>query len=285
VSQREAILSEIRLVPSLPTVVLKVRRLLRDPDVSFSELSRAIELEPDLPANILRLANSAYFGFQRTVGSVREAIVRLGTQRVYHLIIGFAVAPLARRPVEGYALPADALWEHSVATAIGAECLATALEISCPDHVFTAGLLHDIGKTVLGPFVKEHGEQIGQIAQEEGVPFDAAEQRALGIDHAEVGALLLERWNLPTEIVTVARWHHDPNQVAEDRTVTDLVHTADALNLAAGIGAGIDGLHYRACAESADNLKLTRKVNEAVVCRTMEGVAELTSLFGSAAER
>ncbi|MCP3885884.1 MAG: hypothetical protein GY700_10495, partial [Propionibacteriaceae bacterium] len=75
----------------------------------------------------------------------------------------------------------------------------------------------------------------------------------------------------------------DPNQAGEDRTVTDLVHTADALSLSAGIGAGVDGLHYRACAESAENLNLTRKINEAVVCRMMAGVAELTSLFRTSA--
>jgi putative nucleotidyltransferase with HDIG domain len=257
-----------------------LRRLLQNPDVSFDELGRTIELDPGLTANMLRLANSAYFGFQRTIGSIRTAIVRLGTQRVYHLVLGLSVAPLASKPVRGYDLPAGALWQHSVAVAVGAERLGQALKIKFPDYAFTAGMLHDVGKIVLGTFVEADGEAIGKIARQESVSFDVAEQRVLGIDHAEVGAMLLERWNLPSDIVQVGRWHHRPEEFEGDKTVTDLIHVADALCLGAGIGAGADGLHYRPSADAVERLGLTTETSEAVVCEMMEGMNELQGMFG-----
>jgi putative nucleotidyltransferase with HDIG domain len=284
VNQREAVLAQIRLVPPLPTVVLTIRRLLGESDVSFSELSRAIEGDPDLAAHVLRLANSAYFGFERAIGSVREAIVRLGTQRIYHLVIALSVAPLAQRPLAGYGLPAAALWEHSVATATGADGLAEVLQVPCPDHLLTAGLLHDVGKVVLAPFIEAEGTAVVQTALQQAASFDDAERQVLGADHAEVGALLLERWNLPPEIVAAVRWHHKPSQATEERTVTDLVHVADTLSLEAGIGAGIDAPYYHTCAQSVANLQLTPEVSANIGATMSAGVAELAGLFGMDAQ-
>jgi len=277
---RDAIVSKMRVIPSLPGVVATVRRLVQNQDVNFDELADSIGMDQGLTANLLRLANSAYFGFQRSIGSVQEALVRLGTQRIYHLVLGLCVAPMARKRVKGYDLPAGKLWAHAVATAVGAESMARALGLACPDHVFTAGLLHDVGKLVLGTFVEVNAEPIRALAFDEGVPFDEAERRVLGIDHAEVGALLLDRWNLPPRIVEVGRWHHNPRELKGDRLVVDLVHTADALCLEAGLGGGGEGVQCRASADSTSRLGVTEEKNEAVVCEIIAGVEELSDLIG-----
>ena len=277
--QRERILAKVRNVPSMPTVVWQVRRMLEEPDVYFGHLARAIEHDPGVTANILRLANSAYFGFRTQAGSVRQAIVRLGTERMFQLVVSLSVAPVARRPVRGYALPPGELWRHAVGVAVATERLGQALHINVPDYAFTAGLLHDLGKIVLGTFVQVDAAPIKEVAFEKGLSFDLAEAQVLGIDHTEVGAALLEQWRLPEHLVNATRWHHSPNDCQGDKLVPDLVHLADALCLQAGIGAGSDGFHYHLCPQSASRVGLNDAVSEAVVCQIVQGLEDLDDLF------
>ncbi len=278
-NRRDEILSKVSTIPAIPTVIAEIRKLLADTDANFKELSQVIKYDLGLTTNLLRLANSAYFGFTKSVNSVHQAVVRLGTKRVYELAVAAAVAPMAKRAINGYDLSAGKLWEHSVAVAIGAEQLASVLSINLPDYTFTAGLLCDIGKIILGTFVEVNAEPIMAMAFKLGIPFDVAERRILGIDHAEVGAVLLERWNIPGCIVDVTRWHHKPDGLEGDKLVVDLVHVADALTMMGGIGIGRDGLNYRPSPEVASRLKLTTRINELVVCKIMSGLNELNNIF------
>ena len=119
--ERAQILAKAKSVPSLPSVVLKLRQYLNDPDVNFDQLAKVIEFDPGLTANVLQLANSAYFGWSRSIKTVKDAITRLGTNRVFQMVLCMSVAPLVRKPIKGYDLDANALWEHSIATAICAD--------------------------------------------------------------------------------------------------------------------------------------------------------------------
>lgn len=280
-SLRDEILSKISSIPAMPTVIVKIRKLLSNPDVNFKELAQTIKYDPGLTTNILRLANSAYFGFSRSVNSIQHAIVRLGMKRTYELAVAAAIAPMTQKAVKGYDLLPGKLWEHSVAVAIGAEQLASVLNLKAPDYTFTTGLLHDIGKIVLGTFVEVDAAPIMTLAFQKGVSFDQAEKQVLGINHAEVGAILLEKWNLPECIVDVDRWHHQPDMFQGDTLVLDLVHVADVLSMMGGLGIGKDGLNYYSSSEVASRLKLTAKITETVVCKIMSGLKELSSLFSS----
>ncbi len=278
-SRRDAILSKARSVASLPSAIAGIMRLLRDSEADIAEIVRAIEHDVSLTSNILRLANSAYFGCPRSVSSVRSAVVRLGSDCVAQLVLASAVAPLAWYAVKGYDLPPGGLWQHSLAVAVGTEQLAAALGIRLPEHAFTAGLMHDVGKILLGTFVQVDADEIMDLAFEEGLSFEVAEREVLGIDHAELGAVVIDGWNLPSDIVEVVRFHHCPDECRGDTLVADLVHTADNLSLMSGIGVGRDGLHYRASGEVVSRLGLTNRVSEAVVCRILSAVEELSALF------
>lgn len=280
-SLRDEILSKIISIPAMPTVIVKIRKLLSNPDVNFKELAQTIKYDPGLTTNILRLANSAYFGFSRSVNSIQHAIVRLGMKRTYELAVAAAVAPMTQKAVKGYDLSPGKLWEHSVAVAIGAEQLASVLDLKAPDYTFTAGLLHDIGKIILGTFVEVDADPIMTLAFQKGVSFDQAEKQVLGINHAEAGAILLEKWNLPECIVDVNRWHHQPDMFQGNTLVLDLVHVADVFSMMGGLGIGKDGLNYYSSAEVVSRLKLTTKITETVVCKIMSGLKEISSLFSS----
>jgi putative nucleotidyltransferase with HDIG domain len=279
VSQREKIITTIRSVPSLPVSAAMISNLLRDPDVDFSKVAGAIEFDPGLAANVLKIANSAYFGGPKSIGSIRLAIMRLGINRIYNLVMASVVAPLARQPIKGYDLSPGALWEHSVATAVGADQLAMVLGLKTPEYTFTAALLHDIGKIVLGTFVEIDAKPIMDMAFEEGLSFEDAERRVLGIDHAEVGALLLQQWNLPKGIVDAVRWHQRPDDYDGDRLIVDIIHVADALSMMGGMGTGSDGLHYRISEAVVERLGLNVRLAETVACRVLAGLEELKALF------
>ena len=165
---------------------------------------------------------------------------------------------------------------------MGATELSTSLGVAAPNYVFTAGLLHDVGKIVLGTFVEVDPAPILGLAFDQGLSFEEAEREVLGIDHAEVGAALLEHWGLPGPIAEAVRCHHHPAKVNGDPLVADLVHVADVLALMAGLGTGSDGLHYRPAAESLERLEVTNLVAETATCRMLGRLEELRGLFANA---
>jgi putative nucleotidyltransferase with HDIG domain len=281
VSQREAVLEQVRAIPALPSAATRMVVLLRDPDVDVNEVLRAIEFDPSLTSNVLRLANSAYFAMPRSIGSLKDAIVRLGFNRIFQLVIASAVVSIARRSVKGYDLAPGELLRHSISVAIGAEVLGQQLQRPVPTATFTAGLLHDLGKLVLSTFLEVDALPIATLAFNEEISFEIAEARVLGIDHAEAGAALLECWNLPDAIVEVVRCHHDPETFRGDPLVLDLVHVADHLSLEVGLGAGVDGLNYQPSRAVTDRLRLQAGVAETVLSKMVEAADEFAGLLDS----
>jgi putative nucleotidyltransferase with HDIG domain len=280
VTVRNNILAKVRTVPSIPSVVVKLRQYLSDPDVSFDELARVIEYDPGLTANLLQLANSAYFGWSGKIKTVKEAITRLGTNRIFQMVLCMSVAPLVRKPVKGYDMESNGLWKHSIAVAICAEQLARLLKIPHSEEAFTAGLLHDMGKILLGTFVEVDDEPIKDLVQNEGLSFNAAERRVLGIDHAEAAAELLQYWRLPDNVVAAARWHHDPDQVEEKyRNIVDLVHVADILCIRMGWGIGTDGPLYYLAETAEQRLGIDSAIEDEVTDRVGEAIDDLKSIL------
>nr|MEE4269026.1 HDOD domain-containing protein [Candidatus Krumholzibacteria bacterium] len=279
-TERTRILATTKSVPSLPSVVLKLRKYLNDPDVSFDELAKVIQYDPGLTANVLQLANSAYFGWAGTIKSVQGAITRLGTNRIFQMVLCMSVAPLVSKPIKGYDMDAGSLWEHSIATAVCAEQLALALKLEGAEDAFTAGLLHDIGKVVLGTFVDVDDEPIREIVNSDNLAFNEAEMMVLGVDHGEVAAVLLENWQLPAEVIETAKFHHTPSKASpEHQQMVDLIHVADMLCLNVGWGQGTDGLQYKLDERANDRLGVRIGLAEEVVLKVMSGMEDLKDMY------
>lgn len=280
-SRRDEILSKVLTITSIPAAAAETARLLQDPESSIQDLVRAIEYDPGLTSNIMRLANSAYYGFPESVCSIKDAIVRLGTNRIFQMVMIWAFSPLAQQHISGYGLHSGGLWEHSIAVAVGAEQLASDLNLRSPEHLFTAGLLHDIGKIVLGSFVEVDISPIMELVIQEKVPFEVAEQQVLGIDHAETGGALLENWNLPSCVAEVSQWHHHPGFFTEGALVVDLVHVADTMCLMGGIGVGVGGSNYCTSPEVVSRLNLTNLTTDTVISRILDKLEEVCGLFSN----
>ncbi len=276
-SLRDEILAKVRSIPVLPSSASDVLALAQDPEVSLERLCQAVERDTALTANVLRLANSAYFGSPRSVDTVRQALVRLGTKQVFQLVLAAAVSPQLHRPVPGYDLGRGEFWRHSIGMGVGAVELARVLSMTPDASPFSAGLLADVGKIVLGTFVEADMEPISELAFDGRMAFDEAERAVLGIDHAEVGAYLLDYWRLPPSLVEAARWHHHPEEAGGADSVTRLVHAADALVMTLGLGNGSDGLNYHVAVNLFEEWHLSEEVLEAIVAAVLEHAVALDS--------
>jgi putative nucleotidyltransferase with HDIG domain len=222
----DKIMKEVSLFPSAPRTGFKLRVLLHKADVSITEIEDILRQDPGLSANVLRVANSAFFGLSKKVGSLKQAVMLLGIERFAQIAVSASMKKTMEKAVEGYDMAPGELWLHSIAVSNIAESLAKKREIDGTYDVFTSALLHDIGKLVLSKFLKEGLQKIKNIT-ENAVPLDVAEHMVLGTDHAEIGALILSKWSLPSDIVNAVRWHHCPERIENSNIKSDIVYLSN----------------------------------------------------------
>lgn len=274
------VLSRVKELPALAASAVRLAELARDERTGAADFEAVVRPDPALTANLLRVANSAYFGLRCRAESVRQAITLLGVKRVSDIAAAVALAPIIPRRLPGYGVDAGVFWLHSVAVAALSERLAAQLRLPCPDLTFTAGLLHDMGKLAIGAYVSEASDAILSKVRC-GLAFVSAEQAVLGVDHAQVGGLVAEAWSLPPAAAAAARWHHAPAEAPDDahRPVVDLVHAADALAHALGLGA--DAGELARAVDPGVEARLgvrARDLEKAAGC-TLDDIRELAAAF------
>ncbi|MGD8880356.1 MAG: HDOD domain-containing protein [Desulfobacterales bacterium] len=269
------ILSKVKSIPTMPEAGTKMLSLLEEPDTEISEIEESLRYDPGLTANILKLANSAYFGIPSKIGSLRQAVVVLGFKRLVQLVVASCVSAVMDKSVPGYDLPAGDLWRHSIAVSIAAEALVKDKKKSGGQDVFTPALLHDIGKLVLGTFVKEELEAIESIAAK-GVSFVVAENMILGTDHAEIGAKVLKHWNFPSDVIEAVRWHHDPDSPETVNIQTDIVYLANLLCQSSETSAEIGGNSVELSPAVIERLGVQLDQFEAISGKIAQWVDELS---------
>jgi HD-like signal output (HDOD) protein len=202
-------------------------------------LARTILEDQSLTARLLRLVNSPFYGFPRRIATVTEAVTILGFAPVRSLLLTASVVDL----LVGEETPdfsPTGLWEHSVGAAVGAGLLARYTRHEDREEVFVAGLLHDVGKLVLFHFVTKEFLAVLETSRREDIPIRTAEQRLLGFTHDQVGRLLAERWKLPVRLSEAIGCHHRPDLAQVGKREAALVHVAEALTRALGLGSGGD---------------------------------------------
>ncbi len=276
--QANKIASAIKSFPGMPGTAVKLLALIDDSGMRVSQIEEILRHDPGLTANVLRIANSAYFGIPSKVGSIRQAVILLGLKRLIQMVIAACVSAIMDKSVPGYDLPPGELWRHSIAASVAAECLVKVLKVEAAEEIFTAALLHDVGKLVLGDFVKDEFKQI-ETAVSQGISFEMAEKIVLGTNHADVGARILTKWLLPPEIVNAVQFHHAPEASERLSSMLDIVHVANFISMMIGIGIGRDGLQHEPSAEVTERLGLEPGHLEKVASQTMQWVKEFNELM------
>jgi len=240
----EKILRKVAELPPFPVVVQRALQLVADPRSSTQEVVDVIQFDQSITADLLRLCNSAYFGLQRKVSSLREALVLIGFNQLFEIVLSRQTSHLFSNPSPGYDLQRGELWRHSVTCALLSGIISRRLGRPPSPVLFTATLLHDIGKVVLSEFVNDYFGEIQKLVTEKSISFSDAEKEILGIDHAELGGKITEQWQFPKVIVSSVRFHHTPFSAAEEEDIVRFTHLCDVVAILSGIGVGSDGLHY-----------------------------------------
>ena len=242
-------------LPPLPQVATRVIRITADSDTSTDQLQNLVRTDQALTSQILKVANSAMFGRMREVSTLTQAILTLGFSTTRSVVLASSVKNLFTRGPAG--LQERILWEHALVTALTGSAFSKAMRFPIAEEVFLAGLMHDIGKSVMFlKFPESYGTMLRQL-QEDGGDGLSMELDTFGFDHAMVGEALLASWNLSEGIEVVARWHHDPLQAAvEHQRLVALVALGNQMAFDLQVGIGMPDALAGATWEAMDILQL-----------------------------
>jgi len=227
---------------SLPSVVMRAMELLNNPVTSASDIGDVIAEDPALTARLLKIVNSSFYGFPSRIDTISRAITIIGTLELTDLILGSSAIRVFNR-IPNQLVNMDRFWEHSLYTGIVARILARYLRAPNTERCFVMGLLHDIGSLVLYRQQPEHSRQALQLAIDQDMPLNIAEREVFGFDHGEVGAELMNAWNLPEGFIETTRHHHQPSTAERYRLETASIHLADVISgMAHNTASGSDQL-------------------------------------------
>jgi putative nucleotidyltransferase with HDIG domain len=232
----EARLKNCARLPSLRSIDSALRELLSADQRYTTQISEVIRRDPSLTARLLRLVNSVYYGLTTPVNSIEEAVFYLGVRQIRQLAMVTPVIEDFQRLAGRTPFPWREFWQHCIATAILTREITNVVMTPADEADYVAGLVHDVGKIAMASAFPEHFLEITRRANEGGMDYLSIEREVLGIDHCELGALYLERHNLPEVMVATSRFHHSPEQAGEFSQIVASVQIADLLIRHAKIG-------------------------------------------------
>jgi putative nucleotidyltransferase with HDIG domain len=251
----ETVAGHAKTLVSLPTIFFQIERAINHPSSSSTDIAKALSTDQGLSARLLRIANSAFFGFPQRVESVDQAIRIIGTRQLHDLVLATVVLTQFRG-VDANLVTMKSFWQHSFACGIAARVLATLRRESNVEHFFVAGLLHDIGSLVLYQEFPQRAAVALEMHRRDKVALDEVERSVIGCDHGQVGAALMTLWKLPESYREVAAKHHNPAGCRSPSVGTAVVHIADLLVAALALGGNGESGLPRFCGEAWDLVAL-----------------------------
>ena len=219
----------IKEIPTLPTIVFELNTQLQDPETSITTVSETIEKDQAMALKILKLVNSAFYGFQSEISDIQKAVMLLGYKAVRNSIVSLSViksfSPVLK--LEGFDI--KDLWKHSLAVAVTGKSIAQMSKKESPDNCFVAGLLHDVGKIILAQYFQDLFEKAWLASKSEYDTLYEAEISELPVDHTIIGAHLANKWQLPQGLVDTIRWHHDYQPEADNANLSLIIYLSNII--------------------------------------------------------
>lgn len=247
-------------LPALPLIASRLLEAVDDPQTSAAEMAALISSDPALATRLLKLANSAFYGFPRRIGTVNLAIVVLGFETVRDLCLSVIIADCFFQAGDDVPFEMEDFWRHSLAAAIGARMIYRLCDAAHPGEGFIAGLVHDVGKLFLARyFPKEYAEVLSKV-KEDGLALLQAEKEVFSVTHCVAGAWLLDEWNLPPWLVSATNNHHRNDGTEEMSRLALSVCFADILVRKAGFTCGGCGVEVGITPDMMAVLKLKKNV-------------------------
>jgi len=260
------LISRIETLASLPAIYVRMREELASPESSINQVARIAATDPALTARLLKIVNSALYGYDRSIESVYHAITIVGLQQVQDLVLALSISSVFNELHPRY-LDMHRFWRGSLLRGLMARQLGEHCKLPASERLFTIGLLADIGHLVLYQNLPELSERARRQAQEDGIPLHEAEWKLIGCNYAEIGAALLERWKLPVSFPAIIGAQHRP------RLAGKFAYEATILQVAA---------HFAAAAENADPQRLSAEIPSATWTQLGMNVDTAALLFQAA---
>lgn len=257
-----SIVRDIDNLPPMPASIIALINLLEDDNSSYTEIEKIISTDQSLTMDTLKLCNSAYSGLRQNVTSIKQAVSLLGIKTIKSLAMGSFVQGLEERQLEGYLIEKGRLWKHSMSVSTGSRLIAERLLKGFENTAFTAGIVHDIGKIVISKYLKDDFVEILSLIERTNITFCEAEKKVLNINHAEIGAIISEKWNLPSILTDVIKNHHNIKNSTVNKQLVSIVHIADGVSMILGMTGGIDSVNSHIDEEAVSTLKLNRNEYE-----------------------
>lgn len=214
-------IDQINDMPAMPNVIVKALNTIKKEDTGIKDLADVMSYDQALTTQVLKIVNSAYYGFSQQISSINKALPLLGMQQSKNIIIAVAMKPMLT------AQGGKDLWKHSIRCAVGCELLAKEFKTMDENEAFVVGFLHDIGKMILNMKDPNTYKKVLE-AKEKGIDVLEAEELSFGINHAELGALLTKKWELPLLLTNCVRYHHKP-KASLMANVVYLVYAVDRM--------------------------------------------------------
>lgn len=240
----EQILKSVKELPPFPIVLQRAIQLIDDPKSSAQQIVDVVQFDQSITFEVLKICNSAFFGLRRKIRSLKEAVIMVGFDQLLEIILSHESKHFLQKGLKGYGLGQGDLWRHSVTSAILSRIIAKHIHHSNLNILFTAALIHDIGKLILNQYIIDYQDKIRFLIHKKLLSYIEAEKEALGIDHAELGGKIAEQWEFPREIVLAIHYHHSPLLTPDHLTTVELVYLSDLIAILTGMGGGSDGLSY-----------------------------------------
>ncbi len=219
-------------IPSLSPIVARLIAIVNSSASSAEDAAKLIENDPALTSKVLRLANSAFYGIPRSVASVQSAVVILGFNTLKSIVLSASVMRLFPQQKTSIGFDKIRFWRHSIICALVAKILAENIfhTISIdPQSAFCSGIMHDIGKLIFDLFMPKEYAGVCERSRKNKTPLAQTEVDSMGIDHADLGRILSDKWALPIDLEYAIVFHHRPQAANKLRELVTLVHMADAI--------------------------------------------------------
>jgi putative nucleotidyltransferase with HDIG domain len=252
------LIKESRSLPTLPGIITKLTELEGISTTSTADMTQIISADQILSAKVLRLVNSPFYGFSRRVSTISNALILLGVNVIKSLLLSSSIFEIMEKTVIG-------LWEHSLASAAAANTIAKHLQLQDIEEISTAALLHDIGKVVITVLLQNDYQKLLNHARDKDCSTYLSERELLQTDHAEVGQWLALSWYLPEKLQEPIAFHHNVEASIKFRTTTAVVHYADILVKARGVGFSGDNLVPPIQAAAREALQIDTKMMAAII--------------------
>ena len=264
----------ISTIPTIPSVLKQLSAIIEHPKISLNEISHFVSQDPALTTKILQMVNSALYGFPGRISSVNHAVMLLGLNVVKGLLLSVSVFEIMHKAMIG-------LREHSIGVAVASKVLARKKGLKEPEEVFVAGLLHDVGKVILTLVWPEEYERTVKEAEASGIAIFEAERSRFSETHAAVAGWLAEKWHFPRKLCECIANHHRPQISSLAPLETALVHAADVLVKARGIGYSGDRLVPDVNAKAWETLALTEADLREVLKELEDSVEQTAEEFSA----